>query len=267
MRSLGARHCLTGPIIKDKPPLCISAPRLMVLHNSVLKLRVFALEVTRPLWLINENSSLLPCPNKVCTDEDILRDKLADWKGWKQNHVKVPSECIALKWPHCGILAKCNSHSIKRMRRGRGNTALNLHLQVHQGVILMNLYEGQGRWGDRRKDQRDGVCAVWKDWHFLFALIRTKGNHFKPIQKYTHPLVWSFCAFSLPQTFWMIKQKPHSQERCCKTSQTLQSKENSIRLIRQINTNNECAKAKLGEKYAKRKTRYLSGCACGSACV
>lgn len=97
-------------------------------------------------------------------------------------------------------LGKCSSPSTKCIRWGHGDTALNLHLQEHQRDIQMNLQEGQGRWGERRKDQRDRLRVAWKDWHFRFALIRTEGNHFELVQKYTHPLVWSVCAFSPPQT-------------------------------------------------------------------
>lgn len=112
--------------------------------------------------------------------------------------------------------------------------------------------------GERDVKIRETEC-VWpiKDWYFLF---HTDGNRLETVQKYTQPSIWSVCAFSLPQTFWLIKQKPRSKEWCRKTTFTLQSKENSICLIRRIDTNNECAKARLKEKCAKRKTRCLGVC-------
>lgn len=167
-------------------------------------------------------------PNKVCADHDIKLTRQTNRpKDMNTQPRPTLSVCITLTWPYYGNQGKCNPLSIKCMRRGHGDTALNLHLQVHQRVIQMNLQEGQGRWGVRRKDQRHRVRLAWKDWHFLFALI---WEMVFSLYKNIHiPLS---APFSLPQTFRLIKQKPRSKEWCHHTSLTLQSKENSISLIR-----------------------------------
>lgn len=124
--------------------------------------------------------------------------------------------------------------AFSQMKRGHGDRALNLYLQEHQRVIQMNLCRGQGRWGEKHKDQKDSVWPE-KDWRYLQDLIRTVGNGFELASCSLISLhLFSSTDLATDET------KLGSQERRCKTSKSLLGKETSISLIRWWDTNTAC---------------------------
>lgn len=159
---------------------------------------------------------------------------------------------ITLTWPHWGNHGECNLFSIKCMKRGHGDTALNLHLQVHQRLIQINLLDGQGRWGERQKDLKDSVRPEKTDTSISswFAQRETVLSLYKNIHI---PQFDLSTPFSLSLHFLTDQTKALKKQ----SSKTSRSKENSISLIRWRDTNNECAKARLRERCAKMKTTCL----------
>lgn len=152
--------------------------------------------------------------------------------------------------PHWGNQGRCNLLSVKYMKRGHGDTALNLYSQVHQRVIQMNPCEGQGRWGRSKRQRRP-----WKktDISFLPWIVQRE-------------IVFSLCKnihipqsdLSAPFLFpWLSSWSNKTQALY------------SISLIRWKDTNNQRATARLRERCAKRKTlcAFCSGSVWEGECL
>lgn len=197
MRSPGAAHCLTGPIIEGSLLHCIGTQRLIVLRKAVLKVHVFVIRNhTSPL--IDQWEKFTPSSSQQTFVQIHSRqaNRLKGSTSVTQSNVSV---CITLTQPHCGNQGKCNPLSIKCTRRGHGDTALNSHLQVYRRVIQMNLQKGTGEVG-RETLRSDRVCLCvrgLKRLTFLFLPWITQGVAFWACTKtYTSPSLISLCLYT-----------------------------------------------------------------------